>query len=199
MSRILSLLLLLPLSMAMICYNSQAVNPSRESICEPEEVCFGEYFSLRHSHDASLVAHFFDRFCVHRQHCLRRGFLPEGRACLRLDQLDAAVAQTFRDKLKSERMDPNRLLHTRFCCCSDKNFCNRMDAKEIGKLFNVSVTTPQHQMLRAEGRKAKSQQNGSGGRERPRWWTVQTQTIAMALLYMARNILCLSLNGKTMA
>uniref|UniRef100_A0A914HY09 DUF7773 domain-containing protein n=1 Tax=Globodera rostochiensis TaxID=31243 RepID=A0A914HY09_GLORO len=127
-----------------------AVNPSRENICGPEEICFGEYYSLHQSaptnpaNDESL-SHYFDRFCVHRQHCVSRGLWPEERACLHLNELDAAVAQTFRNKLISERLDPSRLFNTRFCCCSDNNLCNRMDASEIGKLFNVTITVPQHQ------------------------------------------------------
>uniref|UniRef100_A0A183CB50 Ion_trans domain-containing protein n=1 Tax=Globodera pallida TaxID=36090 RepID=A0A183CB50_GLOPA len=127
-----------------------AVNPSRENICGPEEICFGEYYSLHQSvptnpaNDESL-SHYFDRFCVHRQHCVSRGLWPEERACLHLDELDAVVARTFRNKLISERLDPSRLFNTRFCCCSDNDLCNRMDASEIGKLFNVTITVPQHQ------------------------------------------------------
>lgn len=61
------------------------------------------------------LAHFYDRFCVHKNHCINRGLLPNGN-CLNAYELDNAVQKTFWAKLRDERLEPKRLVS--FC-----NFC----------------------------------------------------------------------------
>lgn len=84
------------------------------------------------------LAHFYDRFCVHKQHCRHRGLYPNAN-CLNVKQLDTVVRNTFYEKLRRERLDPNRLVYTQFCCCDFKDLCNDMSSQSIAELFNIST------------------------------------------------------------
>lgn len=134
-------------------------------MCREDEVCYAEYYSLRaNEHSAKkgrTLVEFYDRFCVHQQHCAARGLLPSSSGvgsnhsyyhCLDVGQLDSVVRRTFTNKLKYERLDPKRLINSRFCCCNDCDLCNEMSPTEIQRLFHHQRNQPS--ALHRGGRRA---------------------------------------------
>lgn len=84
------------------------------------------------------LIHFYDRFCVHEQHCRHRGLNPNSD-CLNVHDLDPIVRNTFYEKLRRERLDRRRLKYSRFCCCNNKDKCNDLSAESITQLYNIST------------------------------------------------------------
>ncbi|KAH7729551.1 hypothetical protein AAVH_03026 [Aphelenchoides avenae] len=111
---------------AIVCYDSQRAQPDRVTTCTDDQVCYAEYYAVKvgpagklfHRHampDApTRLLQYYDRFCIHPQHCENRG-LVDGQ-CLQLEDLDPLVRRTFRSKLKQQQLEPAQLVHTRFCC-----------------------------------------------------------------------------------
>uniref|UniRef100_A0A1I8B7Z7 DUF7773 domain-containing protein n=1 Tax=Meloidogyne hapla TaxID=6305 RepID=A0A1I8B7Z7_MELHA len=139
------------------CFDSPSPIPKRVTECKPEEVCYVEYYSLKTTNESSQLAHYFDRFCVNRRQCTDRGIWPEQKPCINLSQLDKIVAKTFERKLRSERLDPTKIVFTHFCCCSDYDKCNELGPDKLRSLFNITASEQQEKY---------SQKVSSDGR----WW-----------------------------
>lgn len=154
-------------SVPLRCYDSASAVPSRVAICKEDEICYSEYYALNTSLPHQPLAHYFDRFCIHKRkrrakmdgkggektvpidsknakvplpfifpdcstgHCIDRGMWPEQRPCISFRQLDPVVARTFKKKLRSERLDPSKLVHSHFCCCSNADLCNELDPERV--------------------------------------------------------------------
>lgn len=131
-------------SVPLRCYDSASAVPSRVAICKEDEICYSEYYALNTSLPHQPLAHYFDRFCIHKRHCIDRGMWPEQRPCISFRQLDPVVARTFKKKLRSERLDPSKLVHSHFCCCSNADLCNELDPERLQHLFNLSAEEEEH-------------------------------------------------------
>ncbi|KAF7633688.1 hypothetical protein Mgra_00006869 [Meloidogyne graminicola] len=122
------------------CFDSQSPIPIKVTKCKEEEVCYVEYYSLKTEQNLKELVHYFDRFCVNKRHCTDRGIWPEYKSCINLTQLDKMVAKTFERKLRSERLDPSKIVFTYFCCCSDYDKCNELGPNKLRLLFNLSIS-----------------------------------------------------------
>ena len=60
---------------------------------------------------------------------------------MNVTELDPIVRSTFKRKLIASKYNPDNLLHSRFCCCSE-DLCNSMTQEEIVTLFNITATSP---------------------------------------------------------
>ncbi|KJH47618.1 hypothetical protein DICVIV_06277 [Dictyocaulus viviparus] len=72
-------------SSSLICYDSSAPRPRETVECGSDMMCYSEYYAVNRS---GTVRQYFDRFCVHRQHCEDRGI---DEKCQTLQQLDKRV------------------------------------------------------------------------------------------------------------
>lgn len=79
-----------------------------------------------------------DRFCVHREQCLRRGIGAD--RCVNISKLDPIVQKTFRHKINQKHSvnAHKRLVQAEFCCCKVDQ-CNRLDITELTRRFNITV------------------------------------------------------------
>uniref|UniRef100_A0A158PBZ2 Activin_recp domain-containing protein n=1 Tax=Angiostrongylus cantonensis TaxID=6313 RepID=A0A158PBZ2_ANGCA len=105
-------------------------------------MCYSEYYAVNRS---GTVRQYFDRFCVHREHCVNRGIDEQ---CQTLQQLDRRIQVSF---FSYHHTRPSRraLVQSRFCCCETdrcNNFNNQMayeifvqDSPDIRNVLNVQI------------------------------------------------------------
>ncbi|KAI6223751.1 hypothetical protein M3Y99_01428300 [Aphelenchoides fujianensis] len=139
---VLVFLMIISEGLALFCFDSGSrTTPNLVVNCSENQslqVCYSEFYSLAKTPRSSKVVNWHvDRFCVHREQCLRRG-IGDG-SCVNASQLDTVVQKTFRNKLNAHQKGLfSRLVHSEFCCCTT-DFCNRMDLEQLKRKFNVSA------------------------------------------------------------
>ncbi|VDM56808.1 unnamed protein product [Angiostrongylus costaricensis] len=96
-------------------------------------MCYSEYYAVNHS---GTVRQYFDRFCVHREHCVNRGIDEQ---CQTLQQLDKRVQVSF---FSYHHARPSRraLVQSRFCCC-ETDRCNNFNNQMAYEIFGITSTT----------------------------------------------------------
>lgn len=103
------------------------------------QICYSEFYSISADAKSKNPAEWYvDRFCVHKEQCLRRG-IGAGR-CVDLSKLDRVVQETFRVKINQKHTinTEKRLLHSEFCCCSE-SLCNKLNLEKLKSRFNLSL------------------------------------------------------------
>ncbi|KAI6215827.1 hypothetical protein M3Y94_00430400 [Aphelenchoides besseyi] len=137
MFKITALLMVLSNVTALFCFDSNSrSNPSHIVNCSENEVCYSEFYSVAKAPRSNKVINWHvDRFCVHREHCSRRGIGIE--QCVNITMLDKVIQKTFRQKLnKNQPQLFNRLVHSEFCCCSSDG-CNRLDVENLEQKYKI--------------------------------------------------------------
>ncbi|KAI6177898.1 hypothetical protein M3Y97_00957300 [Aphelenchoides bicaudatus] len=126
---------------ALYCFDSESESgPGAVVNCSENELCYSEFYSVSANSKSRRVSEWHvDRFCVHKEQCLRRG-IGAGR-CVDLSRLDPIVQSTFRAKVnqKHNSNTHRRLLQSEFCCCQ-RDFCNKLDVDLLKTRYNISST-----------------------------------------------------------
>ncbi|CAB3406169.1 unnamed protein product [Caenorhabditis bovis] len=130
--------LLGPIGDALECYDSSYPVPHRRSECAPDQMCYSEYYAINRS---GLIRQYYDRFCVHKSHCLYRGI---DESCPTLIDLDEQMQNLFAKH--HAKSNPGSVKYSEFCCCST-DLCNDVNHKRVYDKYGLQITISTDQIF----------------------------------------------------